>query len=249
MLQELDLPGLVILDRRMHVGRRRWFRRIVSHNEHVELQGSDIFWKNTTIDVAMLRRGVSFVMQRWHKRIDGFSEAIACAQPERPRILVIERGDSDPFYLSGRAEKPSSGRDRRSIGNHAELVRALQQRFPGTRNVLLEGVPLAEQIALFHAADVVVAQHGAALANAVWMRPEAAIVEIRPLPKRESWRNHFKFLAASLGIAYMDVRQAADFSPIDVASIVTIVEGMTADAGQSRPAPGVRQSSAPGDGL
>src|SRR5262249_55593204 len=81
----------------------------------------------------------------------------------RPRILVVERGAAHPFYLSDAAEAKGAGAARRSIGNHAELSAYLAEQFGHVCNVALEGLPLPHQIALFSAADVIIAQHGAAL--------------------------------------------------------------------------------------
>lgn len=98
----------------------------------------------------------------------------------RTRILLIRRAPPDPFYLSDKAETRGAGSARRSIANHDELRRALDERFGGVVNAELEDLALSRQIALFHLADIIVAQHGAAFANLVWARQGARAVEIFP---------------------------------------------------------------------
>ncbi len=233
ILLELDLPKLVILEREVHALRQKAPRRFFRATEDVELTGYDLSRVNPTIDVEQLRKGTMFVLERWHGRISSHAKKIVQAHPERPRILVIDRGDADPFYVSDRAEAKTSGRQRRCIVNHQELVAALEQRFPGTHTVLLESLPLAEQIALFSTADIVIAQHGAALANMVWMRPEARLIEIRAIPSPVKWRDHFKCLSGALGLDYTEVSHETDFSPVDVATVLSLVEAGARAAGRN----------------
>ena len=137
------------------------------------------------------------------------------------RILLIQRGPSHPFYHSERSENKGSGQERRSIANHGELYRALRQRHVGCLNIMTEGLTLARQIALFSSADVIIAQHGAALANAIWAQPTATVIEILP-PK---WHSHYDFfynLSRCLGLRYRRVWQEDDHGDVDVGEITQI---------------------------
>jgi len=64
----------------------------------------------------------------------------------------------------------------RSIGNEAEVLRALRPL--GFERLRLEGMPLAEQIAVFSGAECVIGPHGAGLTNLTFCRPGTKVIEI-----------------------------------------------------------------------
>jgi len=97
-----------------------------------------------------------------------------------PRVLLIERMPAPPFYSSVESEMKTAGAERRSLGNQWALEKWLAAEFGNCLNVSLEYTTLARQVALFSAADVIVAQHGAALGNLIWARPGTYVVEICP---------------------------------------------------------------------
>ncbi len=55
--------------------------------------------------------------------------------------------------------------------------------------VTLEGTTLAHQVQLFYRYQSVAMMHGAALANFVWLRPGATLIDIRP-SELEPWPDH-----------------------------------------------------------
>ena len=134
-----------------------------------------------------------------------------------PRLLVIKREDPDPYYLSELSEIKGSGTTRRTIANMAELIAALNARFKQTKVVSLEHSRLAEQISLFQTADVVVAQHGAALANVVWMRPGTNVFEFVSDPAKQ---HHFCNLSSIFGIGHHVLIQKDSRGPVDVAALM-----------------------------
>ena len=69
-----------------------------------------------------------------------------------------------------------SRRGPRSIVNEREVLRSLQPL--GFERLRLEGMPLAEQIAVFSRAECVVGPHGAGLTNLTFCRPGTKVVEI-----------------------------------------------------------------------
>ena len=69
-----------------------------------------------------------------------------------------------------------SRRGARSIVNEREVLRALRPL--GFERLRLEGMPLAEQIAVFSRAEYVVGPHGAGLTNLAFCRPRTKVVEI-----------------------------------------------------------------------
>lgn len=121
-----------------------------------------------------------------------------------PRVLMIERGEPDAFFATDAAPAKGGGTTRRSIPNHDQLADALAASY-GERfaNVELEGLSFREQLTLFRSLDLVIGQHGAGLANALWMQPGRHLVEIR------SWHpafRHFEKMARDHGLAYRAYR-------------------------------------------
>jgi hypothetical protein len=88
----------------------------------------------------------------------------------RDRVADREVKDGPLIYI-GRGDAPV-----RRLVNEDEVVRSLAPL--GFRKVLLTGMPLADQIALFGQARAIVAPHGAGLANIAFCRPGTAVVEI-----------------------------------------------------------------------
>jgi hypothetical protein len=146
---------------------------------------------------------------------------------EKLIILVIER-HMDPFYhhninndthATANKMQYTSGSTRRRIKNHQALVAALRLQYeasavPGDTsrhvytvvNESLEGKSLLAQYRLFHSARLVIAQHGAALANIAFMNKSAShVVEISPPFSRKAM--YFRNLAQHLGVSYSSVLQ------------------------------------------
>lgn len=145
-------------------------------------------------------------------------------------ILLIERTDKENYY---KAFKPGeiSGAGLRHIRNHASLATALGTRY-GSRfaNLNLERCSFFYQYHLFKNVRLVIAQHGAALSNLVFVDPGAAVVEILPPADhlkdedlRAIARAHFRNLSQFMGLQYKCVAQASDDSDVDVDEVVEAV--------------------------
>lgn len=66
------------------------------------------------------------------------------------------------------------GVTRRSLENHQGLREALAVHYGDAfQNVILEGRSLKDQFELFRGARLVIGQHGAGLANCLWLEPGA----------------------------------------------------------------------------
>ena len=65
----------------------------------------------------------------------------------------------------------------------------------------LEGLSFAEQVSIMVGSAVVVAAHGAALTNIVWMRPKTTVVEVSP--HNFDYSSYFGSLAAEVGLRYV----------------------------------------------
>ena len=116
----------------------------------------------------------------------------ACDTPTE--ILLIERIPPDPYYLND-AQIKGAGASRRSIRNHQEFCDALRSQIKPPyefHNLQLEKLSFKEQLKHFNAAAVVIAQHGAGLANIVWMKDQSVVIELgfKSFP-------HFKILSAA----------------------------------------------------
>lgn len=244
LVRELKAPRIAILDKNEHqrLGEKR--PRIANvlrgrpfgagPRRYMALMGHDLPSRYNRLAFARARATLSTMLE--HE-----IAAFHCPWPEDirlPRILLIERGKPSPFYLSERSELKQAGAMRRSIPNHHALQEALSREFGNIVNVMLEGLPLAHQIALFGAADVIIAQHGAALSNAIWARPRASIVEIAPdtLDRHTRALGFFSNLARSLGLGYYAVGQPGDHADVDRGALFSALRA--AIKGQSGTPPG-----------
>ncbi len=178
--------------------------------------------RDRLLSLEFVRKAIHAVEDRW-------------PQGSGPRVLLIERGPGLAYYLSADAERKTSGAQRRSIANHEALYQTLRRDFSRCLNVRTEALALAEQIALFSSADVIIAQHGAALANLIWARPTATVVEIFPRTARleQRARHLFYFLACCVGVRYFKVGQRDKHSDVDVEAVRDVVARAVAD----RPTP------------
>ena len=101
-------------------------------------------------------------------------------EEKQDKVILIERMPPNA-YFSHEAVKKGAGASRRSIANHDELQQAIQSRVKVPYefiNLQLENVSFKEQIYLFNRARLVIGQHGAGLANCIWMRTNSTVVEL-----------------------------------------------------------------------
>lgn len=156
--------------------------------------------------------------------------------PAPVEILLIGRAYS-PLKASNHQGDTSTtqytGALRRHILNMDELIQGLKS-VGSVSFVYLEGFSIHEQFLLFRSAKVVVAQHGAALANIVFMRQGSqGVVEITPY-NTSHWRgarthafpNCFRFAAFSSRIPYASLPQMTEFSAVNVTAIQEVVRGL-----------------------
>lgn len=222
ILRELNLSRLELLDKRVH-RRLAEAARLDPSDRVVEMMGTDVGRDHREYDHNMIARARRYILRRCRERIEVHRQALHRTwRPDRQRILVIDRGDPDPFYATPRSERKFAAIERRRVSNHDEIVAHLRSLFGNTLSRRLEQVPLAEQIALFEGADVVVGQHGAALSNVVWMRSGRGLVEINPRINGRV-RDHFERLARGCGLAYQRVVQRDAFAEVPLERVVEAV--------------------------
>ena len=95
------------------------------------------------------------------------------------QILHIEPIHPHPFYVDN-AKKKGAGATRRSILNHTELCTMIQKSVKDGyqfSNLQLENISFRQQVECFNKSKIVFAQHGAGLANCIWMKPNSIVVE------------------------------------------------------------------------
>ena len=147
---------------------------------------------------------------------------LSLTRPAENSLTLINRMPSLPFYLE-EAEIRTSGAERRSLPNFAELRDALAEVMPLQE---FEGEHLSplQQVQQLNSTTMLVGQHGAGLANVIWMTPGASVVEILPDTK-VGWagRRHFRELASACGHSYRMVRQQDNHTPADVAEVLRAV--------------------------
>ena len=104
---------------------------------------------------------------------------------------------------------------KRVLVNEAELEAALAAR--GFTIVKPETLSVREQVALFHQADVIVAPAGAALANVLFCRPGAKVIELQPSNFTGVWVRNIALLTG--------VDWRAFFAPSPLSETEVFLEG------------------------
>lgn len=141
-----------------------------------------------------------FVEQRLADRIKTLK--ISASKPD---VLLIDRAQPHVHYAEvGR----TSGSQRRSLPNINSLCELLNKHRKA-EIFHLEDKDLALQIAVFSEAKVVIAQHGAALTNIIWMRPGSLVIEIIPPNKVPKYprQEFFSHLAKEMNIRHQYIFQ------------------------------------------
>jgi hypothetical protein len=169
------------------------------------------------------------------QRFREFGRAIAgpdaMAAPAPARITLVDRGASHPHFDTSAAEIPLSGSTRRSVPNMQDLAAALTAVGTVELTDLADLTP-AQQILVSTQTSIFVAQHGAALANMVWMAPGSSVVEIQS-PQAPSEAGIFEGLARACGLNYVVVHQESDHSPIDIATVIAAVTRLQSNSGSA----------------
>lgn len=141
----------------------------------------------------------------------------------RARILAHAAITDDPaaprrIYVS------RLGSLKRVLVNEAELEAALEAR--GFTVVRPEHLPVIDQIALFHRAEVVVAPAGAALANVLFCRPGTKVFEIQPSNFIGVWVRNIALLTGADWRAF--------FAPSPLSETEILMEGQPRPASEFR---------------
>jgi len=110
-LRELGISGLAIIDKIAHSA----IRGQSDDAEFVSLQGVDLSRRCLSYNQEGVRVGTAFLRDRLREKVDQFSAGVVGPVRSRSEILLIERGDPDPFYCSetseGQVGRQSAARD------------------------------------------------------------------------------------------------------------------------------------------
>ena len=177
---------------------------------HVQVDQASGFDDQDCYDPASFQRVRDLLWQR-----------IGVCDPSPDRaVLLIKRGRSPDYYQSEAVEIKASAELRRTVPNMPELEARFAQAGWPVRTVELETAPLRDQVALFARSRILVAQHGAALVNMLWMAPGAAIIEINPLSPSEKLHPCFRLLAQACGHRYAAVTQSGPHAAVSAEAVM-----------------------------
>jgi hypothetical protein len=204
-LADLNWSCLKILDKKEHEALRAPARDDLCY---IKVEGMD---NMEHYQRKSFRKAVGFLEKCWKKA--------AIFAPLQSQLLLIERGDPDPFYLSDVAEIQSAGNLRRSIPNMPQILEHVQRQVGHADAVQLEKLPLRRQFELYRGAEAIVFQHGASMANLVFCRKGAKAVEILPETLQPEVREMARTLCQLMGLNYFRVPQDSAHSPVDPAVI------------------------------
>ena len=208
-----ELNGVCILDKELHSEMRNNKAR---HNAYTFMRrrGYDNPKAYNFFDFWTIS---SLLFEIFHKDIaQHLGNINANITTNSPLIVLVNRAPPHSFYLSESCEIKGSGASRRSISNYTNIHEAIASEYNNVISLTLEDQSLAFQMALFRAADIIIAQHGAALANLVWCKPNTTVVEILPLTlKKDANKNHFLMLSHCMRLEYHRIWQEDKHSPVE----------------------------------
>jgi len=182
-----------------------------SHQSELE-QRTYIGWDHESLyEYAQIEKVVDFLRSKL--------KLAKIEEKTNRRIVIVDRsvtnreeGDFDTY-----------GIDRRATPNLFKLGERLGDNWE-ISYVCLEDASLLDQIELFGRADIVVAQHGAALANLVWCQPKTRVFEISDSQVRSP---AFEQLSKRMKLIYTKVQQSTSHAEIDIAHLANLVENST----------------------
>lgn len=195
--------------------------RVLSHRqERVILHD----WDNPTrFHRRALRQFTQAVLPR---AVEGSSPVLP-AHHGGCRITLLERRPNPEYYHSDHAETPGGGSQWRSVPNVADIADALA---PLGIVDIVDTATLSprDQIRTLRDTDLLVAQHGAGLANMVWLPGRAGVVELLP-PRPPTIDAIFSNLAAACELAYVVVPQEDEHSAVDPQAVASAATALLAD--------------------
>jgi hypothetical protein len=150
-------------------------------------------------------------------------------------IILIERKIEEKYKLLDYSSSKNkmiknlgkkSGSERRYIKNHKDIAIELKKIFGNKfKNISLENKPIMYQYFLFKHAKLIICQHGAALANIIFMQPNSCVLEIIPLSKlKNEGEDSFKNISEMCKINYYSLETNEDIPIINIDSLKIIID-------------------------
>jgi hypothetical protein len=125
-------------------------------------------------------------------------------------LLHFEEGDIERQFRNG---KPMvtfiSRREKRFILNEASLVRVALALGAQVKVVVLESLPLFEQLKIFRSTDVLIGVHGSGLINSQFMRKGSAVIQLIPLGVQGA-ASFFQSTALAAGVRYYELKRTLE---------------------------------------
>jgi hypothetical protein len=243
LIQELNLPNVRILPKQMHKSLDLESEWEGYRLKHVYLEGYDA---EAYYDGTVFKEAVAEIKKRLH--IVESSSLPSVGTETNLAILVIDRKPPNDYYLSEEAEVGGAGKSRRDIPNIDRIAASLE-RFGKVEKTSLEGMSFKDQILKFKQANLIVAQHGAALASLIFSPKGTIVVEILPVylhkltlseriykavkkcilsqsvpPDYDRFKTLFSGLSTVIGLNYTKVSQKGTHQAVPVEKVVEAVE-------------------------
>ncbi len=139
-------------------------------------------------------------------------------QDRRRRVFtLIGRATLAPEFYAKFGDQ--TGKHRRTFANEAQLFEELR-KFRPFQLVYLEQHTAMEQAKIFHNSDIVIAQHGAGIMNAIYMRTNSALIEVGP----RKWLFHNWCLLA--GTKRYHYRTKSHHAPVDAKPLIQMIKNI-----------------------
>lgn len=216
-IESAQIPGIAILERQNHAELLSINRNDI---EYVSVSGYDS-------PLCDFSREIIFARNKLLMRLGLYSRLDCFKSAGNLRLMIIKRLPSDPFFHSEKCEIKTSGSDRRSIPNFDDLVGSLSHLSPTV--VSLEGLSLEKQIVLFRTHDIIIAQHGAALANIVFCHEGTRIIEICPQEKTVEFEHNgdfFRVLSSQMQCDFSRLIQDHSNAAVEPTQLIQMVESV-----------------------
>lgn len=161
-------------------------------------------------------------------------------------ILLVERTNRERYYVEIKHSEidSKSGSTLRRINNHVDLLAELTSRYGDrVRAISLERASMYYQYHMFNNCRLLIAQHGAALSNVVFMQPGSNVIEINPSEEyvRAAYagqnvqkpRTHFQNLAAKVRVNHtmLHAQETDDVGNVCIEEVIASVDSITSTWG------------------
>jgi hypothetical protein len=193
LIHKLRDTGLPLISRPLLDWQRSIYRRLGIDPQQVRIvTDRAVLLKNAVVSIRHNAVGTYAASPQIRETFKAILDNVRTGGPaEGSQRIFVSRG-------------PSLNREMR---NRAQLAEALARR--GFTIVRPERLSFDEQVATFASADIIVSEFGAAMANVVFAKPGARVVEIIPDDQNDPWSAH---LCAALDLEHITLFHRVDDS-------------------------------------